>query len=116
MQNQNDHSNENRPEFSLETASITTGFFETLLMNANVWIAFLDPNGRIIVWNKAAEEISGYTENEVRGSREIWKKLYPDSGYREVVTKKIDDAIQNRHNLENFETNIRAKGGMQKQI
>lgn len=116
MQNQNDHSNENRPEFSLETASITTGFFETLLMNANVWIAFLDPNGRIIVWNKAAEEISGYAENEVRGSREIWKKLYPDSGYREVVTKKIDDAIQNRHNLENFETIIRAKGGMQKQI
>ncbi|WP_278155411.1 PAS domain-containing protein [Methanogenium sp. S4BF] len=116
MHNHNHHSNENRAQFAFENASITAGFYETLLMNANVWIAFLDPKGCVIVWNKAAEDISGYTESEVRGSREVWKKLYPDPPYREVVTQKIDDAIQNRQNLENFETVIHTKGGKQKEI
>jgi PAS domain S-box-containing protein len=116
MQKRDQNPYENHEEFSVETASITAGFYETLLMNANVWIAFLDPKSRIIVWNIAAEEISGYTADEVRGSNEIWKQLYPDPQYRKVITKKIDDVIQNRQNLENFETVIRTKEGKNKQV
>ncbi|MFA5396463.1 MAG: PAS domain-containing protein [Methanogenium sp.] len=116
MHKQNHHSNENQAELSVETASITAGFYETLLMHANVWIAFLDPKSRIIVWNTAAEEISGYTADEVRGGNIIWKKLYPDPKYREMITKKIDDVIQNRQELENFETIILTKDGLNKQI
>jgi len=116
MQKENHNLIENPGKFSIENASLTTGFFETLLMNANVWVTFLDPKGSIVVWNTAAEEISGYTANEVRGSNEIWKKLYPDPKYRKVVTEKIDDAIQNRQKLENFETIILTKGNIQKQI
>ncbi len=116
MDKPNHHSNGNQVKLSVETASITTGFYETLLMNANVWIAFLDPKSRIIVWNTAAEEISGYTADEVRGGNKIWKQLYPDPEYRKVITKKIDDVIQNRQNLENFETIIRTKEGTNKQI
>ncbi|MCK4269266.1 MAG: PAS domain-containing protein, partial [Methanogenium sp.] len=85
-------------------------------MNANVWITFLDPKGCIVVWNKAAEEISGYTADEVMESNEIWKKLYPDPEYRKVVTKKINDTLQNRKKLENFETIILTKGALKKQI
>ncbi len=99
-----------------EKASITAEFFKTLLMNANVWITFLDPKGCIVVWNKAAEEISGYTADEVMESNEIWKKLYPDPEYRKVVTKKINDTLQNRKKLENFETIILTKGALKKQI
>ncbi|WP_172673829.1 PAS domain-containing protein [Methanogenium cariaci] len=97
---------------------MTTGFFETLLMNANVWITFLDPKGNIVVWNTAAEEISGYTAGgEVRGSNDIWKKLYPDREYRKGgVTEKINDAILNRQKLEHFETIILSKEKVQKQI
>jgi len=70
--------------------------FGTLLMNANVWIAFLDPQSRIEVWNRAAEEISGYTADGVTGSNEIWKRLYPDLEYRKEVTEKIIDIISNK--------------------
>ncbi|KAF1078187.1 hypothetical protein MKMG_00927 [Methanogenium sp. MK-MG] len=116
MQKENQHSNENPGEFSIEKASLTAEFFETLLMNANVWIAFLDPKGSIVVWNTAAEEISGYTAGEVRGSNDIWKKLYPDPEYRKVVTEKINDAILNRQKLEHFETTILSKERVKKQI
>ncbi len=116
MQKENQNSYENPGKFSIENASLTTGLFETLLMNANVWITFLDVKGSIVVWNTAAEEISGYTADEVRGSNEIWKKLYPDPKYRKVVTEKIDEAIQNRQKLDNFETTILTKGKIQKQI
>jgi len=101
---------------NVEKASITAEFFKTLLMNANVWVTFLDPKGCIVVWNKAAEEISGYTADEVMESNEIWKKLYPDLEYRKVVTKKINDTLQNRKKLENFETIILTKGAIKKQI
>ena len=103
-------------EFSIRDASVSTGFFETLLMNANVWITFLDTKGHIGIWNTAGEEITGYTEDEVRGSGDIWKKLYPDADYRKIVTEKIDAAMKNRQKLENFETVILTKEAEYKYI
>ncbi|MCK4270233.1 MAG: PAS domain S-box protein, partial [Methanogenium sp.] len=88
----------------------------TLLMNANVGIAFLDPQSRIEVWNRAAEEISGYTADEVIGSNEVWKKLYPEQEYREKLTEKIIDIISNKKSLENFESRIITRDGDKKTI
>jgi len=95
---------------------VKEGFYETLLMNANVWITFMNPAGSIEVWNRAAEEISGYTGDEVTGSNAIWKKLYPEQEYRAGVTKKINSIIANRKKLENFETTIVTKEGIKKYI
>lgn len=87
------------------------GFYEMLFMNANVWIAFIDEKSRVVSWNRAAERISGYTADEVIGSNDIWKKLYPDPEYRKRVTKKIIETIANKQALEKFETNIRCRNG-----
>lgn len=95
----------------IQNTPVTAGFFETLLMNANVWITYLDKQGRIGIWNTAAEEITGYRGDDVIGQNDIWKKLYPDPDYRREVTEKIDEAIHNRRTLENFETVILTKGG-----
>ncbi|MGC9435505.1 MAG: PAS domain-containing protein [Methanomicrobiales archaeon] len=97
------------PDIPGET--VREGLFQTLLMNANVWISFLDENARIRIWNRAAEEISGYTAEEVAGSNEIWKRLYPDPGYRRQVTDTIDEILTQKKELENFETTIRTKSG-----
>jgi len=35
-------------------------FQENVIANANIWISVLAPNGTILVWNDAAEAISGY--------------------------------------------------------
>ncbi|MDE4908906.1 PAS domain-containing protein [Methanogenium marinum] len=116
MQNDNQYSDKKEGKFPIENASITAGFFETLLMNANVWITFLDTKGCIGIWNTAGKEITGYSEDEVRGGNEIWKKLYPDPEYRKIVTKKIERAMKNRQKLENFETIILTKYENQKDI
>ena len=92
-------------------SSIKEEFYQTLLMNANLWITVLSPTGCIEIWNKAAEDITGYTASEVQGSNEIWKQLYPDPDYRKEVTARINAALKERESFTNFETTIITKSG-----
>jgi PAS domain S-box-containing protein len=89
---------------------------ESSLMNANVWLVLLDRRGSVLLWNNAAERISGYSAAEVTGSHTIWKLLYPDKGYRAEITKKIERIIAEDHFFENLETTIRTKSGDEKVI
>jgi PAS domain S-box-containing protein len=84
--------------------------------NANVWLAVIDPYGRILEWNKAAEEISGYATQDVIGKNDVWKNLYPDAMYRKTITGTIKRIIGDKQFFENFETIIRTKTGGQKTI
>jgi PAS domain S-box-containing protein len=91
-------------------------FQESIIENAYVLIAVLDPKGKIQVWNKAAEMITGYCTTEVVGRNEIWKKLYPDENYRRDITRKISRIISERDYFENLETTIHTKNGDQRTI
>ncbi len=93
-----------------------TKFQESVIANARVWLSVLDPAGKILVWNTAAEEISGFPPEEVLGGNGIWKLLYPDKEYRKQVTGTITRIIRDRKFPETFETTIRTKQGMQKVI
>ena len=97
--------------FSRMDASIKDEFFQTLLMNANLWITVLSPTGCIEIWNHAAEKITGYSASEVQGSNVIWKQLYPDPDYRKKVTKQINAALSERKSFTDFETIILTKSG-----
>ena len=88
-----------------------TEFQDSVITNANVWMSVLDGSGTILLWNSAAEEISGYRSGEVIGRREIWKKLYPDKNYRKQITGTITRIIRDRNYIENFETTILTKAG-----
>jgi PAS domain S-box-containing protein len=91
-------------------------FQESVISNARVWLSVLDPKGKILIWNAAAEEISGYRSNEVIGQNGIWKLLYPKKEYRTQVTDTITRIIRDRKYLENFETTIRSRDGSEKII
>ncbi len=91
-------------------------FNEYIVSNANVWLAVLDDSGTIIVWNKAAEKISGYPAEQVVGKNTIWKMLYPDREYRKTVTQTILRIIGEKQFFENFDTVIRTKTGEKKTI
>jgi PAS domain S-box-containing protein len=91
-------------------------FNEYIVSNANVWLAVLDDSGTIIVWNKAAEEISGYRAEEVVGKNTIWKMLYPERDYRRTLTQTILRIIGERKFFQNFDTIIRTKKGEKKTI
>jgi len=86
-------------------------FRDSVIENANVLITVMESEGTIAVWNKAAEEITGYSRVEAVGSRDIWKKLYPDSEYRRTVTRQISEIISTKSYFANFETRIRTKAG-----
>lgn len=40
-------------------------FRESIIDNASIWLDVLDRDSRVIIWNKAAEGISGYSRDEV---------------------------------------------------
>jgi PAS domain S-box-containing protein len=86
-------------------------FLQDVIDNANVWLSVLDQEGSVLIWNKAAEQISGYSREEVIGHSRIWEWLYPDEQYRECVRATADDMIAKGLREENFETNIKCRDG-----
>lgn len=91
-------------------------FNDSIVINANVWLTVLDAKGTILVWNKAAEDISGYNAAQVIGKNQIWKLLYPDTGYRKTITRTIKKIIIENIFFENFETVIKTRDGNSKTI
>ena len=81
-------------------------FQESVIANANIWIAVLSPDSTILVWNDAAEAISGYKRKDVVGKKTVWKQLYPDRDYRRKISGEIKRVIGQDQYLENFETEI----------
>jgi PAS domain S-box-containing protein len=108
-----DITEQKRDEEAINTLSL---FQTSIISNANVWLMVLDPQGNIQTWNRAAEDISGYGEQEVMGNSTVWKKLYPDKEYRKTITKNIGRIISENNYLENLETVIHCKNGTEKTI
>jgi PAS domain S-box-containing protein len=99
-----------------ETNLELSEFQNNVISSARVWLMVLDLKGIILLWNKAAEDISGYRSGEVIGKNDIWKLLYPEKEYRKQITQTITRIITEEKYLENFETTIYTKSGSQRVI
>jgi len=99
-----------------EEARKLTQFLNLVVDSANVWLDVLDEKANVVIWNKAAEKISGYSREEVVGQGKIWEWLYPDEKYRKEVTERAALIIKGRATDEEDETTIRTKSGEQKII
>ncbi len=91
-------------------------FRESIVENANIWLNMLDEKGNVVIWNKAAESISGYSKEEVVGHSKIWEWAYPDKTYRDKITAKATAIIIEYEVLEDFETTIQRKDGKERII
>ncbi|MDI9243714.1 diguanylate cyclase [Marinobacter sp. CHS3-4] len=91
-------------------------FRESIIDRANVWINVLDTEGKVVLWNRAAEEISGYTRDEVMNSDVVWSLLYPDEETRETVLAKVSEILRDQGEVVGFETTICNKSGEQRII
>ncbi|HUK37800.1 MAG TPA: PAS domain S-box protein [Methanomicrobiales archaeon] len=89
---------------------------ESSLMNANVLLVLLDARGKVLIWNKAAERITGFPAAEVIGGNGIWKLLYPEKEYRNSITGRITRIVGEDNFFENLETTIRCRDGGRKDI
>ena len=92
-------------------------FHENIIDNANVWLSVIDPLSRIIIWNKAAENITGYSRDEVIGNNKIWDLLQPKD-IEENVNRNSKLNLESGENIltENFEKTIVCKDGIRKTI
>ncbi len=91
-------------------------FREKVIEQASFWINVLDTNGRIVLWNKAAEEITGYSREEVMHSDDVWQLLYPDQANREKILAEVAGVLRDEHALVGFETSIMTKQGQNRAI
>lgn len=100
-----------------ESALIALNRFRAgVIDDAAIWINALDTEGRVTLWNKAAEEISGYARAEVMGAVAIWEWLYPDSTCRASIRAEVDAVVSDRREIKGLETEIRCKSGETKVI
>jgi len=92
-------------------------FHQAIMENSNVWVNVTGPKGKVIKhWNKAAEDISGYSAEEVVGHDKVWEWLYPDDSYREDLLKKVPRFVRGELDLKNKNTRIKCKDGEEKVI
>jgi PAS domain S-box-containing protein len=86
-------------------------FQQSIIDNASVWLDVVDENSNVLIWNKAAERISGYAREEVVGHDRIWEWLYPDQEYRRTIVARVDGAVDHHDAVQSLATTIRRKDG-----
>ncbi|MEL4306146.1 PAS domain S-box protein [Methanococcoides sp. LMO-2] len=91
-------------------------FQQTVIENADIWLDVLNKDVEVVIWNNAAERISGYSRDEVVGSTRIWEKLYPDEEYREEVFSTIARIIEEGLEVSDLETIITRKDGEERVV
>ena len=89
---------------------------EKLIEIIGAWINVTDREGRILLWNREAERISGYSREEVIGNDQIWKWLYPDAAYRNRIWQRQKRMRTGNSTSRNTETTIRTKSGRERVI
>ncbi|MFW5946472.1 MAG: PAS domain S-box protein [Candidatus Natronoplasma sp.] len=92
-----------------------TQFREKIIQDANIWLNVLDDDGNVLVWNKAAEDISGYSKEEVVGNANIWEWLYPEESQFEDITAAMEEILEGKI-VEDYKTTIECKDGSEKII
>ncbi len=89
----------------------------TIIDDANVWFNAQDKEGKVLIWNEAAEKISGYSREEVMALGPTWERLiYPDERYRREVLKRESALLKAGTDATSMETRIRCKDGLTKTI
>ncbi len=90
-------------------------FLGVVIDSANVWLVVLDAQTRVLIWNRAAEAISGYSRAEVIGSSSTWEALFPDPEHRERVAATVRGVIGGAE-VRGEETPIRARDGAERLV
>ena len=99
-----------RAEATLQAAK---EYAENLIQTANVLVVGLDINGKITVFNRAAEQITGYSRAELE-NRNWFDVIVPRSRYPEV--RSMFERLGRGGLLRNFENPILTKSGEERYV
>jgi len=70
----------------------------------------------VLIWNKAADRISGYSPQEVTGHDKIWEWLYPDEVYRKRLVNREMKHPERGEEAREYESVIKTKAGENRTI
>ncbi|MBN1526710.1 MAG: PAS domain S-box protein [Candidatus Omnitrophica bacterium] len=91
-------------------------YYEKLLDEANIWIEVLDREGRVLLWNKKAEDVTGYKRKHLLGTLRKWQMEYPNAAYRQKVFGFIRRSIADGRNIRNMETEVTTYSGRKRMV
>lgn len=91
-------------------------FQKNVIDNTVFWLSVFDIDGNVVVWNKAAEAISGYDYNELHAKGAGWEVLFPDDEQLDTVKKAFFHQARMDLPVEHFEAEITCKDGTKKTI
>ncbi|MBD3292177.1 MAG: PAS domain S-box protein, partial [Armatimonadia bacterium] len=91
-------------------------FRRSIIDQANIWLHVLDRDLNNVLWNPAAAEISGISEEEALGGHRTWEIMYPDPEEREEMLGIASSIIEDGRVLENYETTIHTAEGERRSI
>ena len=96
---------------ALDELLVLSQFRESIIDSADLLMAALDSERRIIVWSKAAEHITGYARSDVVGSRDIFKWLFPDPDTRAGLRQRMTESLPGGGVVDGYESVLVAKDG-----
>ncbi len=91
-------------------------FLQGIIDSAAVWFAVVDETGNVVIWNRAAEEISGYSREDIDDVDDLMRRLYPEAALRDEVYDHVRRTHEGVTSAEVFETVIRRKDGTSRTI
>ena len=93
-------------------------FLDEVLDSMNVWLMIFDNRWNPILWNKAAERLSGYCSEEALSPDScVLEKLFPEELYREYVLEEMKRAAHRPEGASGeLETEVSVNGGRTRTI
>jgi len=90
-------------------------FLQAIIDNAAVWFSVTDEAEDLIVWNRAAAEISGYPREEIESSEHLMRLLYPDEDDRREAYEHVWAPFRGER-PEEFETSVTCADGSRRRM
>lgn len=90
-------------------------FLRAIIDNAAVWFSVVDEDEQLIIWNRAAAEISGYSRENIESSVHLMRLLYPNEQMLREAYAHVTTAFHSENPSE-FETTITRADGTQRRM
>ena len=90
----------------------TNAFLRNLIRNSVDGVIAADKRGKILIFNKAAEKVFGYTEDEAINAINI-RNIYPGKTEYEVMAKLRSEEYGGKGRLRGYNVNIVSKSGQE---
>jgi PAS domain S-box-containing protein len=88
----------------------SNAFFRNLMLSAVDGVIAADKTGKVLVFNEAASEISGYTVDDALDHLDI-RQVYPGDGAKEVMRKLRSDDFGGKGKLKSCQVDFLRKTG-----